>query len=244
MNNWRNRFRRIKSKVVIDALVFSWFDCRTVNFFSCRERWRTILRVHIGMREMREVSGGGKMKGRGMKGIQSITAVERPVIGRYYLVDTVFNSVWHARIPIFGPLHEDAEFLDFPSPHWHIDWRFVSRAFWSMQVARRVEQNERFVYGVVTSMSNGDDVRTSRLRMKREWPEYPPTEQIPWQNKLEKAFATRILPACRTCPHKGMSLVHVMPARGIITCPGHGLRWAEKTGVMVRTPKAHRFVSK
>lgn len=61
--------------------------------------------------------------GQRIQRIEDVTTVE---VGRFYLVNTV-QRIDGATLPIHGPLHEDAEIINFPHLHWHIDWRFVDK---------------------------------------------------------------------------------------------------------------------
>ena len=166
------------------------------------------------------------------------------VVGRYYTVPTVRGKVYSDLYdwPVMGPEHEDAEFINFPHQHYHVDWRFVPERLF----------NSIGKYGLNTSIlgtplmngekSNGrwlhehglPDPLMKRLRCKREFPEYP---KAPWMKDLEEKYE-----GCRLktaiCPHRGIALDN-LPCNedGIVTCPAHGLRWNIKTGEMVRTTK-------
>jgi hypothetical protein len=171
-------------------------------------------------------------------GAISINEVTQPVIGRFYVVPTVFNAGWKINVPIYGPPHNDKEYLDFEEEHYHVDWRFVGNRFYRYRLSTRFATDcdpSYFLHGIVTCLKFGNEVRPMRLRMKRETPSYPPPDKIPWLKKLENAYNFHRLPKCRTCPHKGISLCHVKPDNnGLITCPGHGLTWHSVTGALVR----------
>ena len=60
-------------------------------------------------------------------------ALMRP--GRWaviYDVQVVRANWCHTRAdwPVLGPRHEDADHLNFPFQHWHLDGRFVSADLW------------------------------------------------------------------------------------------------------------------
>lgn len=166
-----------------------------------------------------------------------IEDVSAPFVGAYYLVPTAYNNRWRVRVPIYGPLHEDRDFIGFQEEHWHIDWRFVTHGFYNDRLWTRKEGAASFLHGIVTSrnMVGDDALETRRLRMKRETPPYPPADKVPWLGELEAAFKGRVLPLCRTCPHRGISLRNLEPDKdGVVLCTGHGLAWNVKTGALVR----------
>ena len=44
-------------------------------------------------------------------------------------VRTIWSSISERPLwlPVNGPLHDDEEIINTPFPHWHLDWRFLSR---------------------------------------------------------------------------------------------------------------------
>lgn len=52
-----------------------------------------------------------------------VETVAMPEVGRRYSVPCIYATDWKCWLPIFGPIHEDKEFIQFPDQHWHIDWR-------------------------------------------------------------------------------------------------------------------------
>ena len=75
-------------------------------------------------------------KGRAMTAAPRITDLDGPpVVGRRYWVPTVTfaYTLWveaPRAWPVFLPRHSDAEFFDFPDPHYHVDPRFIGPAVW------------------------------------------------------------------------------------------------------------------
>lgn len=154
-------------------------------------------------------------------------------IGRYYRVPCVWVPMWKIKVPLFGPLHEDREIIGFPDEHWHIDWRFVPRAFMDRWTSRRSP------HGLVLSKQNAvGSIETRRLKCKREMPVFPthPNGNKPvfWLADLEKAHADARLKCGRICPHRGLPLEGCPVRDGIVVCPGHGLAWDVETGALVR----------
>lgn len=157
--------------------------------------------------------------------------VSELVIGRYYIVNTVTQTKRSWIIPIHGPLHNDAEVINFPHDHWHIDWRFVN--------ARMYEQymiagggflmpwawpiNEEYTAGSVTKR---------RMKCKRQFGPYVPPDRVPWLKKLEDKYRTARMKNF-ICPHKGIPCNSTPTTDGIVICRGHGLAFNVQTGALV-----------
>lgn len=168
--------------------------------------------------------------------IPRISEVDTPVVGRFYVVSVVYHRTWKEEVAIYGPAHDDKEFLDFEDVHWHVDWRFSSSRFVQRKLRYNVSDPERFLHGIVASVHLCSPPKFSKKKMLRETPPYPIASEVPWLKKLEDHYAFNRLPKCLTCPHRGISLKHAKPdEHGIITCPGHGLSWNRNTGFLVRS---------
>lgn len=164
--------------------------------------------------------------------IPFVEKVERPEIGRVYLVRCVwfgpyYRSPW---LPIIGPLHEDAD-IGMPSLHYHYDLRF----FTQWQYERKEAESFSPVISRVHVGKAGEEkiISIRRKRMWREMPVFPthgptgnPGEFI---IALEKQFLRRKMD-CRTCPHRGMPLDQLPREGDLVVCNGHGLRWNTRTG--------------
>lgn len=180
--------------------------------------------------------------------VQLVEDVDEVVIGKRYSVPVVIRRFAgcpkrFAVMPIIGPLHEDAEFVNFPDRHWHPDRRFVSAAWlkakgaghWAVvftpfpckTVGGSKPPAEPFV------VDGGRRILTcKRLVASMVHPRFgaPP----PWIQKLEKVFQHERLRERMICPHRGISCVGVAAeSDGGVVCPGHGLKWNPKTGEMV-----------
>lgn len=156
-------------------------------------------------------------------------------IGRFYRVPCVqtakplFGKPVGTWIPVIGPEHEDAEFIEFPEVHWHIDWRFVS--------ARSFEwySDDWRVLNWPISMKNTSGIVARKLlRCKRPMPVHDQS-RIPWLRQLEAAYADCSLPKSMICPHRGLPLAGCPIRNGVVICPGHALAWNVETGGLVRS---------
>lgn len=142
--------------------------------------------------------------------------------------------------PVLLPLHRDTELTPAAKhPHWHIDWRFVSTmrylraaAFCGMYLKHplaygifleTVKTAEQFL-----NVAPASSLRERSLICRRDFP-FPFPVVPEWFRPLAKFH--RKLDACMKCPHRGIDLSTVRPDdHGILTCPGHGLRWYAATG--------------
>lgn len=148
-----------------------------------------------------------------------------PVVGQYYMVPCVrMRHQWlhslHMKgwVPVSGPSHEDADYIGFPDEHWHFDIRFIRTTTWTFgEVAR------------CNAVEMGPMLR--KKKCIRSMPDYP-TFEIPWMPKLESAYSDKKM-KCMTCPHRGLPLNGLPVVNGIVTCPGHGLRWNVSDGSLV-----------
>ncbi len=152
--------------------------------------------------------------------------------------------------PVVGPQHEDAAIFDFPHEHWHFDLRFLSAA----QIANRSNRfwdDKPAKPATLLSLpltNHKGELGQPELRQRRCHREQPGWDAYfaatlrknrpPNLVKLERITAIKgqTLKSCKICPHRGLPLGSMPVVDGIITCPGHGLRWNASTGEIVRTP--------
>lgn len=143
-------------------------------------------------------------------------------VGKYYRVpctQTEGSRKWRS---VFLPLHEDAAFINFPRYHYHEDPRFLdSRDYKKFSFAR--------VICPTVGVPGAAEYRLKKCQ--RVMPEYP--QHMPWRLSLAHAFAKEKL-RNDICPHKGTNLTTCSVVDGVVTCPGHGLRWNVTTGKLVR----------
>jgi hypothetical protein len=183
---------------------------------------------------------------------------EPPVVGRFYMVPTVYASwvqfsargakhIW----PVLGPKHDDAKELHFEAVHFHVDARFVSAAVW-----RRLRDPVRSVSGapVCATGRRGEAVNDltvtyRRRQCLRQSPGHlgtradeslSPNRLVDtifgkmWDNYLGKQCPKG--PQGWICPHKGLALGSIQPeSDGTIVCPLHGLRIDATSGIVVPT---------
>lgn len=77
-----------------------------------------------------------------------------------------------------------------------------------------------------------------RMRCKRKMPHFP-RDLVSWLPQLEAAY-TGCTMKNMICPHRGLPLVDCEQKDGVVTCPGHGLRWNIATGKL-HTMQARNF---
>jgi hypothetical protein len=161
-------------------------------------------------------------------------------LGKYYRVPAVLVNEWRGFegwIPVMGPMHEDAEIVNFPWQHFHVDWRFVRADIWNTWKDWRVPGGH-FGTPVQCPDTRGAKVidRGPELRLmkyKRD-PGPFPDRGTSWVHLLRKKFACAKL-INGTCPHRGIPVSAMRRDGDILTCPGHGLRWNAITGAAVPT---------
>lgn len=178
------------------------------------------------------------------KKMQKITELsEPPIVGKTYLVPTI-EWKWCSRPvkvwPIFLPLHDDIEFLNFPYPHYHVDARFLSKSDFRIHgfgdsqfrpIARRPNpESEQW------NRDPGTPVWRRRKCLRSEYL-YCHSDK-PEIQKMRKHFdGHKALPNRHgwVCPHRNFPLGSIGPdAEGVITCPLHGLRIRAADGVCLR----------
>jgi len=156
-----------------------------------------------------------------------------------YQVTGNLASRW---VPVIGPRHEDKEIIGFPFNHFHYDVRFMpDRLIRRLQHYLIEPGDARRALGSVVSddimLVAEPSVQLKRMKCYRQMPDFP-WELPRWTEtlkKLEAAYA-----ACRInldnpmCPHRGLPLVGVLDADGVVVCSGHGLSWDLRAGVLVR----------
>lgn len=156
-------------------------------------------------------------------------------VGKFYTVPAVRVRTWHGFsgwLPVIGPKHEDAEFINFPWQHYHLDWRFAPDSVFKKLSYWR---GPTFVYGAAIQCPDTRGTRVidegpvqKRMKCKREPPAYP-FDSAPWVKALAAKYACAKLTK-GLCPHRGIPVTAMIRDGDILTCPGHGLRWNALTG--------------
>lgn len=169
------------------------------------------------------------------------------IIGQRYpvrLVVGTWGSQFEQPWPVFTPVHSDAEHINFPHDHWHIDWRFVPASMYRKALASIKRDIDRldhvpaavrlYARPLMKNWANHLELVAPR-RYLRPHPNY--YQGARWLPALTEAMADRRM-VDRICPHRGASLCGIEPdADGIIECPAHGLRWRVDTGEVVRSAR-------
>lgn len=167
------------------------------------------------------------------------------IVGKYYNVPTVYGELfyYHAHWPVIGPKHEDAEIINFPWHHYHIDWRFVPQRLLSRVGYYFTDPGSPHLPGqrslatpLAEALRRNDAGLPApvmrRLKCKREFAPYPKAHFI---GALEKKFVGCRLKKDHICPHRGVPLDSLpRDENGVVQCPAHGLRWNLRTGEIVR----------
>jgi hypothetical protein len=167
---------------------------------------------------------------------------ERAAIGAFYVVPCVraplgfYGLKW---VPVIGPKHRDLE-LNVDWEHWHVDWRFVPES--TFQHASRSSITGH-PHGKVVSNDNPDRwgrqqltgaAELKRRMCRRAMPDFPARPRPIWA-AMETAQRARCdkLKDGHTCPHRGIDLRPFAKDDGTAVCPGHGLRWDLRTGLLL-----------
>lgn len=157
------------------------------------------------------------------------------ILGHFYEVPCVRVTTWHSFsgwLPVLGPFHEDAEFVGFPWPHFHLDWRFVPQRLFEYMAFFR---GPSYVHASVIQCPDrrGDKVildgpEMKRRKLKRPTPNYPSCAAT-WLPRMTAKYAdARIISGA--CPHRGIPVGAMVRDGDTLTCPGHGLRFNALTG--------------
>lgn len=195
-------------------------------------------------------------RGRRLQRVTDLNAP--PVVGSYYLVPTV-TYLYDGKVlpwPVYPSLHEDAEHLNFPWPHYHFDARFMThrmmtffRESWGRTEAENLhakvlQRNKSGTWSSVRPLVQQAAEDTvphppivwRRMQCKRATPAYPFAGRKPLLT-IQAAHAgqqCRKNPAGWVCPHRNYPLgSHLPDADGVITCPLHGLRIRAADGVVL-----------
>lgn len=165
---------------------------------------------------------------------------EPPVVGRYYMVPMV-TFPWFGRVdhwPVLGPLHSDVEHFNFPTPHYHIDARFLTAHQAAFAARRDYASSPAYAAERAVQRSplacRSAPVPTGRPRLSRRKCR---TDSVLYMfgsqdavQALRADYADPALPIRRAdgrllCPHRKVDLSSFPPdENGIVTCPLHGLR--------------------
>lgn len=150
-------------------------------------------------------------------------------IGKHYYVPCLkFKFQW---IPIIGEMHTDPEIGNFKS-HYHVDYRFMTKAHQSKAFKSNVDGTKIFVIVV----EKPPQIRLRRLKCYSNFTPIQKGEESLIGNITFESFEKMMSKAkviikdgCKFCPHKNMPLDACIVKDNIVECPGHGLLWNLKT---------------
>jgi len=174
--------------------------------------------------------------------IQRVSELEHePIVGKFYLVPCVKYA--HGRwIPIIGPEHDDADYINVPQRHFHQDLRFLSdheittylERYARIAVSCSPEQLSMTKILFASRLQHRTPVER-KVKCRRSMSDFPMIISLlpaPWFEELEKAYSKQKL-SCLRCPHRGMPLNGIPVKDSKVTCPGHGLQFNINTGELV-----------
>ena len=183
---------------------------------------------------------------------EKIIFPENPIVGKYYQVPHVQNNLGEM-IPINSYLHTDLKYIKFELPHWHIDWRFVSKELYrfffddfqlkrtnhSYEQLRTViclineEMNDKYYWDkrktTFDKQVHYKKVKYKRLYAISSFEKDNPEQMKQWPKNLREAFCKSKLKKVGNhliCPHKGMLIDrNCKDENGNYVCPGHLLKF-------------------
>lgn len=159
--------------------------------------------------------------------------------GKFYRMPVV-KADWMGRVGeyvVMGPEHDDADYIGFELPHWHVHPQFCTEYGLKLNETSSGKTVPRWVHAVLAPSSEGytpleiepEYVGLRLRKCRRPMPEYSVVP--PWSGELSAAMRDRPLKLDHpVCPHKGADLSCVPVRDGVITCPLHGLRFDASTG--------------
>ena len=171
-----------------------------------------------------------------MANMKKIQDVENPQIGDFFMVRCVRiqrgspnKGFW---FPVVDNPHRDGKYgLD--TPHYHIDWRFVSdgnimdqRNYYRSAGIETGVQETEYIAPVLEEEVIEERYLPLRYQRDHSFPE------ITAFDKLKEAMKDSVMQNL-TCPHHKTSLKSCKAVDGVLTCPQHGLKWNIKTGKQV-----------
>lgn len=166
------------------------------------------------------------------------TLTSPPIVGEKYLVPGIVVPVhigakpnWY---PVLGIAHEDKEYIK-ASKHFHYDVRFFPADFFPLKLDGQVlvETAQEMMVKIAVIKIWTPLIEYREVVCAREMPNFP-SWLAPWFPELQQGYLSKQLPANLKCPHQGIYLGSLPQVNGIVTCPGHGLKWNIKTGEAVK----------
>lgn len=147
-------------------------------------------------------------------------------------------------IPVLLPFHDDVEIFNLPILHYHYDLRFIGENLYRHFRFGLILSEYPYSYWSEEESAIASDTRKAfftggivyrRLKCRRPMPVFTLSES-PNEDLVRRLEAAYVHDHLRNgvCPHKGIDLTGCPVVDGVVTCPGHGLRWHVETGKLVR----------
>lgn len=172
-------------------------------------------------------------------------------VGRHYLVPTV-TAEWNGRVaawPVIGVAHNDAQCLNFPTLHYHIDARFLAKRvdygwWWRSAFASPMcsHDGDHVTWKSRPYNADGFPAPVWRKRLCRR-PGNPILDHMAklaaanagWRCHFEMWTGKQARHDGRgwVCPHRAVPLADHAAVDGVITCPLHLLRIDAATGLVL-----------
>lgn len=165
-----------------------------------------------------------------------------PIVGQTYIVTcTNLNGLLPFMVPTLGDAHIDPP-NDHNPPfiHVHIDFRFITdESLDQLKLARQptieeIARTKKTIIAVIRTYNNEVIFTESPMKcVRRFFYETEPNCIVTFRANGVKLPENAKLDDCMNCPHQGINLKNIQPVNGIITCPGHGLRYFASDGTLV-----------
>jgi hypothetical protein len=174
-----------------------------------------------------------------------------PLLGTTYLVPCAVGSIPDLdnldaepikfSFPVLLPSHEDSKYnplnksgtsvLGTPH-HFHLDARFTPMEYYAIGTRNRIicDGDANF-----HSTLFANEYEHKEMVCLREMPESLIKFRVFGKLFLEDHKGKSM--KCGRCPHKGIDLRSMPRRNGIITCPGHALKFDAETGCNVSIPQ-------
>ena len=160
-------------------------------------------------------------------------------VGEFYKVPCLhmavpfYGSHW---VPVIGPKHKDED-LRFHWEHFHIDWRFASRRMLYGSMSPTLQSPHGTVISNNGPRFTGEitgEPELKRRKCRRSMPDWPASPKTIFQDfeAMQRKRCDRLKDG-HTCPHRGIDLRPFERPDGTAICPGHGLHWDLRTGLLL-----------
>ena len=161
------------------------------------------------------------------------------VEGGVYLVPVIEGSLGGTfparKLPVIGNRHYDVEFFGNHMPHYHLDIRFMSFDEWQFKYQREIAVGVgRLADGSIPKPHYEEMACRQNLVIINNVRGPQPGGEEKMHAHFLGAKSSGSRETGWRCPHKGTFLGSQPAVAGVITCPAHGLRICEATGVVLK----------